>query len=306
MAGVLTASVVLALVLPGRGGHGDVTREVRLQGFAEPGDDRFTDSTDPRGGASVPPAARDASPGAVDGPAAHRGTADGLYGGTRNVPACEVERQISRLGATPAKNKAFAVAAGVEPVAVPRYLRSLTPLRLVKDAWVTDHGYRGGEAYPYQAVLQAGTAVLVDRLAVPRVRCACGNPLSEPLSEPDGKGRYRTTGHRWPGFSLARTVRVKPAEKPVDTFVVVDLADPGRRIARPAGGTGHRYDRTAPSPAAPTTGTATTTRPATASGPVTGTGGLTGEARAHARDGPGTTRARRARQAPDPGGPVGG
>ncbi|MFF9864903.1 DUF6777 domain-containing protein [Streptomyces sp. NPDC013953] len=266
---MLTASVVLALVLPGRGGHGDVTREVRLQGFAEPGDDRFTDSTDP--GASVPPAARDASPGEGDRPAAHRGTADGLYGGTRNVPACEVERQISRLGATPAKNKAFAVAAGVEPVAVPRYLRSLTPLRLAKDAWVTDHGYREGEAYPYQAVLQAGTAVLVDRLAVPRVRCACGNPLSEPSSEPDGKGRYRTTGNRWPGFSLAKTVRVKPAEKPVDTFVVVDLAHPGRRIARPAGGTGHRYDRTAPSPAAPTTGTATATRPATASGPVTGT-----------------------------------
>ncbi|MFJ8584550.1 DUF6777 domain-containing protein [Streptomyces sp. NPDC093595] len=283
---MLAVSVVLALVLPGRGGHGDVTREVRLQGSAEPGDDRFTDSTDPQGGARVPPAARGTSPGADGGHASPRGAADGLYGGTRSVPACEVERQISRLGAAPAKNRAFAVAVGVEPVAVPRYLRSLTPLRLVRDAWVTDHGYRSGEAYPYQAVLQAGTAVLVDRLAVPRVRCACGNPLSEP----DGEGRYRPTGNRWPGFSLARTVRVKAAEKPVDAFVIADLADPGRRIVRPAGATGHRFDRAAPPPAIASTATAAApaTRPAPAPGRATGRGsGSSGSPRTGTETDPG-------------------
>ncbi|PZT71125.1 hypothetical protein DN402_02310 [Streptomyces sp. SW4] len=46
------------------------------------------------------------------------------------------------------------------------------------DTRVTGHGLRGGRPVGGQAVLQAGTAVLVDDRGVPRVRCAGGNPLT--------------------------------------------------------------------------------------------------------------------------------
>ncbi|GAP52775.1 serine/threonine protein kinase [Streptomyces azureus] len=50
------------------------------------------------------------------------------------------------------------------------------------DTGVTNHGFRAGRAAVLQAVLQAGTAVLVDDRGVPRVRCACGNPLRPPVA----------------------------------------------------------------------------------------------------------------------------
>ena len=31
---------------------------------------------------------------------------------------------------------------------------------------------------------QAGTAVLVDNHGIPRVKCGCGNPLTEPTNQP--------------------------------------------------------------------------------------------------------------------------
>lgn len=42
---------------------------------------------------------------------------------------------------------------------------------------MTNHSLRNGVAAPFQAILQAGTAVLVDRYGTPVVRCFCGNPL---------------------------------------------------------------------------------------------------------------------------------
>ncbi|MGH3907098.1 MAG: DUF6777 domain-containing protein, partial [Pseudonocardiaceae bacterium] len=42
------------------------------------------------------------------------------------------------------------------------------------DTRVTNHGYRDGKATDRQAVLQAGTAVLVDEKGRPRVKCGCG------------------------------------------------------------------------------------------------------------------------------------
>ena len=57
----------------------------------------------------------------------------GLYGGTRNTSACDVEKQVDFLRSAPDKNKAFASVARVGAADVPAYLRSLTPVQLRLD-----------------------------------------------------------------------------------------------------------------------------------------------------------------------------
>lgn len=175
---VVVAAVVLGLVFTRSDGGSSNTAskgEVFLQAAAKTGPDPFTESSATEN--SAPPVT--ASPSASEPVNAVRGVdggAPGLYGGTQNVSSCDVEKQIKALQAAPAKNEAFASVVGVQPAGVPAYLRSLTPVQLRMDTRVTNHGYRDGAATSYQAVLQAGTAVLVDNHGVPRVRCACGNP----------------------------------------------------------------------------------------------------------------------------------
>lgn len=177
----LVAAVVLTVVLTRPDGSSNAGGEVFLQAAGSTGPDPFTGST-ARGTAG------DATPTAVPSPAASAsatrsnvtqgvdGSAPGLYGGTRKVASCDVEKQISALSSQPGKNKAFASVEDIDPSGVPAYLRSLTPVQLRLDTRVTNHGYDNGAATSYQAVLQAGTAVMVDDRGVPRVRCACGNP----------------------------------------------------------------------------------------------------------------------------------
>ncbi len=67
---------------------------------------------------------------------------------------------------------------------LPDYLNSLTAVVLLENVLVVNHGYSDGEATPFLAVLEAGTAVLVDEDGIPRARCACGNPLTPPEEPP--------------------------------------------------------------------------------------------------------------------------
>jgi hypothetical protein len=110
---------------------------------------------------------------------------------------------------------------GIGPDAIPGYLGSLTPVVLVHDTVVTNHGFAGGAATAFGSVLQAGTAVLVDATGLPVVRCACGNPLTAPprfdLSAADVQGT------RWDGYDPAGTLTVVPGSA-VAQFVVVDVA----------------------------------------------------------------------------------
>ncbi|KIF06572.1 hypothetical protein PL81_06765, partial [Streptomyces sp. RSD-27] len=131
------------------------------------------------------------------------GSAPGLYGGTKDVASCDVEKQIAALSADPAKNAAFAGALGIEAGAVPGYLRGLTSVQLRLDTRVTNHGYSNGAAYPFQAVLQAGTAVLVDDRGMPRVRCACGNPLGPPVPL---QANPKRSGAPWGAYEPSKVV----------------------------------------------------------------------------------------------------
>jgi hypothetical protein len=238
----VVAAVVLAVVFTRSDGGSGKGGEVFLQAAGKTGPDPFTQSTakdSSTSSVSASPATGSAPANAVRGV---DGGAPGLYGGTRNVSSCDVEKQIKALKAAPAKNKAFASVAGVTPAQVPTYLRALTPVQLRMDTRVTNHGYRDGAATSYQAVLQAGTAVLIDGHGVPRVRCACGNPLTPPVAQQTTPQR---TGDSWPGYHPSDVVVVTPAPRVINVFVIYD-PDHHEWIGRQRGDTGRHDHKTEP------------------------------------------------------------
>lgn len=155
------------------------------------------------------------------------GARPGLYGGTRNRSSCDRDKLVLYLEANPDKARAWKAALGIDND-VDDYLRTLTPVVLRRDTRATNHGFEHGEAFGFQALLQAGTAVLVDGTGVPRVLCACGNPLARAASlEGDG-----VTGRAWRGFSPNRVSSVRPAPRTQRRFVLTDSDDHTRFVRR--------------------------------------------------------------------------
>ncbi len=115
----------------------------------------------------------------------------GLYGGT-GENACDVDKMIDFLMANPDRAAAWAGVQGITVAEIPDYLNSLTPAILMENTLVINHGYSDGTATPFLAVLEAGTAVLVDADGIPRARCACGNPLT-PVEDPPTTEETTTT-----------------------------------------------------------------------------------------------------------------
>lgn len=191
------------------------------------------------------------------------GTQPGLYGGTMDQGSCNPEQLVAFLEDEPAKAAAWASVQGIPSGEIAEFVDSLTPAILLEDTRVTNHGFANGAATPHQSVLQAGTAVMIDERGVPRVRCACGNPLLPPIAQ---AGTTQYTGDPWPGFDPGALGAVTPGE-PTDVFILTDI-DTGRPFTRPAGSAG---DADAAITAATTTTTTsttlapvtTTTRPAT-------------------------------------------
>ncbi|MEU3405956.1 DUF6777 domain-containing protein [Streptomyces sp. NPDC006670] len=264
------AALAVVLTRPGGGSSAQAGGEVFLQPAAASGPDPFTESTAARQ-ATVPPQspATGQSPttatATASGTTATRsvsGSAPGLYGGTRDVASCDVEKQISALNGQPAKNGAFASALGIGPADVPGYLRGLTAVQLRLDTRVTNHGFRDGAPTAYQAVLQAGTAVLVDDRGVPRVRCSCGNPLSPPVAL---KANPKRNGEPWPAYQPSKVVVIAPSETTVNAFVIYDHQD--RRWLERGRGAAPKPDRPVPPP--PTTTPVPTVAPSTAPAPST-------------------------------------
>ncbi|MFD9585724.1 DUF6777 domain-containing protein [Streptomyces sp. NPDC059980] len=234
------------------GGHdrdtaasGAADGEVLLQPLSDRGPDPFTESTATTGG-TPPPVTRTPQPTATgdQGLRSFSGATPGLYGGTRNTGSCDVERQAGALAADPARTRAFALSSGIAPESVPGYLRGLTSVVLRADTRVTDHGFRDGQATGFPAVLQAGTAVLVDDRGVPRVRCACGNPLGRPVATDADPA---TRGRPWSGYRPARVVVVTPAPVVITGLTIIDVTADSW-IERPVGQDGHRHDRPVPRP----------------------------------------------------------
>jgi hypothetical protein len=171
--------------------------------------------------AGVP--ARAASGGQVNG------SAPGLYGGSGNAAVCDRNQLIAFLEADPAKARAWAGVLGITTAQIRDYVNSLTPVLLTTDTLVLNHGYANGKATPRNAILQAGTAVLVDKYGIPRVKCGCGNPLLPPTLSNAAKIR----GTRWPGFQPQNVTKVVSADT-VNIFVIVNVTN-GQLTDRPAG-----------------------------------------------------------------------
>ncbi|MCZ7459365.1 DUF6777 domain-containing protein [Streptomyces sp. WMMC940] len=238
---VVALAVILAFSIMGGGSRPG--GEIFLQTASAAGRDPFTPS--------VATDTRDAE--APSGPNTSRigsrtvavsGAHPGLYGGTQNVASCDVEKQIAYLVENESKGSAFAGALRIPKAEVPAYLRSLTPVRLTWDTRVTNHGYRDGRATEYQAVLQAGTAVLVDDRGVPRVRCACGNPLAPAVAV---QGEQEYSGEKWASFRSSTIVAVVPAPKPMKAVTMFD-PDAKAWFERPNGDAQGRSDHRIPAP----------------------------------------------------------
>ncbi|WP_424852684.1 DUF6777 domain-containing protein [Streptomyces sp. SAI-170] len=194
--------------------------EVLLQPVAAQGPDPFTGSTDASGAGPDTRASRPAEP--PSRPRSVSGATPGLYGGMERAGSCDVPRQIEYLTADPARARAFADVEGITPQAVPGYLRGLTPVVLRADTQVTNHGYRDGRATAFPSVLQSGTAVLVDTRGVPRVRCACGNPLLPPTATDRAPA---TKGSAWSGYRPSQVVVVTPAPEVITHITIIDVVD---------------------------------------------------------------------------------
>lgn len=177
------------------------------------------------------------------------GSAPGLYGGTRDTAVCDVEALVDFLtdDANAARAAAWAGVLGIRVDEIPEYVRGLTAARLSFDTRVTNHGFAEGGASAYQSLLQAGTAVLVDRSGVPRVSCGCGNPLLEPAElgeESDHEealeldGAAQNPAQAWEGLDPQRAVTIQPASRPVDAITLLDRENADGLLERPVGSTG--------------------------------------------------------------------
>ncbi|MFI2301780.1 DUF6777 domain-containing protein [Actinacidiphila glaucinigra] len=241
LAALGAAALVLSVFLATRGGSGGTgapegspspTRpRVVLQPAQVAGQDAFTAGTagDPPPADAPAPTLAPEPAGAYGAPSVSGGTR-ALYGGTKGRASCDVAEQTRYLTEDPGRAAAFARVAVIDTDGIGRYLKSLTPALLRADTRVTDHGYADGSATSFAAVLEAGTAVLVDERGVPRVRCAGGNPLSAPEAA-EGAGH---SGQPWPGFRASEVVAVRPAPKAHRSFVLYD-ADRDELFRRPVG-----------------------------------------------------------------------
>ncbi|HEX7537598.1 MAG TPA: DUF6777 domain-containing protein, partial [Dermatophilaceae bacterium] len=98
---------------------------------------------------------------------------------------------------------------------------------------VTNHGFTDGHVTSFPAVLQAGTAVLVDRYGSPVTKCFCGNPLTKPTAS----SRPTYTGARWPSFAPGGITIIQQTTVTIDSFTLVDPAT-GASFNRPSGSAG--------------------------------------------------------------------
>lgn len=98
-----------------------------------------------------------------------QGDTPGLYGGTKKPTVCDVAK-LKRFLTDPANHQkavAWSGVLGITPNEIPAYLDRLTPVLLRHDTLVLNHDYKKGKATPYNSLLQAGIAILVDEQGNP-------------------------------------------------------------------------------------------------------------------------------------------
>jgi len=163
------------------------------------------------------------------------GVLPGLYGAAGQTDPCDVVTLANDLDADPMTAQVWGLALGITPQQVPYYLNTLTGVVLMADTWVTTHSLSGGVAKAKQAVLQAGNAILIDPLGVPRVQCASSAPLTPP--DNDTLRNYRVDGDQWAEFTPQSVVAVNYSVDtggPATDFTLIDIRT-GQQIIRKVG-----------------------------------------------------------------------
>ncbi|MFI0606667.1 MAG: DUF6777 domain-containing protein [Anaerolineae bacterium] len=256
--------------------------EIFLQPAAEVGPDPFAATPlapppDPTLAAPVVVEKAAVKPPAQAAIQASSGAQPGLYGGSRNDAACNVPQLVSFLGSNAEKAAAWVAALNADPTlrfaggplttqSIPAFVNTLTPIVLLADTRVTNHGFVKGQATPRQDVLQKGTAVLVDPYGVPRARCFCGNPL---LSPQPSTVAITYVGRSWADFDPAKISVVSPAPQPQVSFQVKDAS--GTVVQVTVGSPGLPASSPAAGGLTPAAGASPATTSVSATAPVTGT-----------------------------------
>lgn len=240
VAGAITAAVLLTGDDKDTKAGADEADVVILEPTALEVPDPFTDSVavaeQPLVPSASPTATADATAPPEEGTGAGGGvvpaSAPGLYGGTQDQQSCDPDQLVEFLEGDQDKAEAWARVQDIEVEEIDEFVAGLTPVVLRRDTRVINHGYRDGKADAYAAVLQAGTAVLVDEYGVPRAKCSCGNPLAPPRPVTTAT-RYQ--GARWTGFSPDKVVVVKATTR---ISVIILVSPDGTPFGRPIGTTG--------------------------------------------------------------------
>lgn len=158
-------------------------------------------------------------------------TSPGTYGGSVAGDVCDVSALAATLAADEHLAAVWGAPLGVAGDEIPDLIDTLTPVVLLGDTATTTYELRGDRVAARQAILQRGTAVLVDRLGMPAVRCMSGSPLRTPQSLPED---VAVLGAPWPGFSLDVVRRVPAGDRAVRAFVLIDVRT-GNSVVKPAG-----------------------------------------------------------------------
>jgi hypothetical protein len=162
------------------------------------------------------------------------GTTAGVFGGSANGEVCDVEALADRLAAVPIVGEAWAAVHGITVEELPAFVLSQTPVLLLSDTTATDYGLRNGQIVPRLAILERGTAVLVDDRGTLTARCISGSPLRNARPIP---ADAEFSGEPWQGFSPRFVDDLRPGEVPVDEFLLVDVRS-GDLIVREPGTAG--------------------------------------------------------------------
>lgn len=230
--GALATLAAWAVVACGDGGDGQEPQELRREPVGYTSDTPFTPSAGDGEPVSPPP-----EPGgtvASDAP--------GLYGGSREDARCDPQQMVDFLESHPPRAEAWAETRGLSAGDIRGYVAELTPVLLRSDTAVTNHGFTDGEAVAIPAVLQAGSAVLVDSTGTPVTKCACGNPLTAPPTGTEVTFR----GAEWQHFSASSVTTIESSTTVNTDITLVDV-DTGDIVVRPTGTEGDR-DTPAPEP----------------------------------------------------------
>ncbi|MPY52500.1 PASTA domain-containing protein, partial [Streptomyces acidicola] len=170
-----------------------------------------------------------------------QGNTPGLYGGTTKATVCDIAllKEFLTDPKNVKKSREWARVVKIDPSEIEEYLDTLTPVLLRHDTLVRNHDYKKGRAVAFDALLEAGIAVLVDRDGLPAVKCSCGNPLRPFDKDPENISVEFTDGSKkWDDYVPSALVSVKAAPQPLKRIALVDVREPDRGISRAVGSAG--------------------------------------------------------------------